>query len=192
MSYLRWPAVVAIGVISGLLAYFLRDVVYELIIVPIAYFLWVLKLYYSAIPQWILWALLVALLCLTVLWDFLPEIRFPERQGPRLRRPEGEVEALAIWVRKSRQGNYFKWQLANRFGRIARRLDDVSGPGGRQPSTDDAVEKYLDAGLNYSFVDFPGPRSWFERPPRTPLDLDPGRVADYLESQMEQKSGRSG
>ncbi len=192
MKLLRWPIAVAIGILSGVLAYFLRDAVYQAVIIPIAYLLWVLKLYYSAIPQWILWALLVALLILIVLWNFLPEIRFPGRRAAKPHGPEGEVESLVMWIEKSRHGNYFKWQLANRFGRIARRLDEASGPGGRQPSAEEDVEKYLDAGLNYSFVDFPSPRSWFERPARTPLDLDPGRVADYLESQMERNSGRSG
>ncbi len=191
MTRFRWSALVGVVVISGLLAYFLRDVVYEVVIIPVAYFLWILKLYYELIPQWILWTLLVVFLFLLVLWSFLPEIQLPSRKGPRAAQPEGEVEALVVWIRKSRQGNYFKWQLANRLGRIARRLDEVSGPRGRQPSSDEAVEKYLDAGLNYSFVDFPGPRSRFPRPPRTPLDLEPGKVADYLESQMEHDSGRS-
>ena len=191
MNRLRWPAIVAIGVVSGLLSFLLRDVIYEVVILPIAYFLWVLKIYYSAIPQWILWALLMVFLFFSVLWNFLPEIQLPARKGPQPGEPEGQVEELAVWIRKSRHGNYSKWQLANRFGRIARRLNEVSGPRGRQASVDEDVEKYLDAGLNYSFVDFPSPRSRFERAPRTALDLDPARVADYLESQMEHSSGRS-
>jgi hypothetical protein len=92
---------------------------------------------------------------------------------------------------KARRGNYFKWQVANRLGRIVRRLGDFSG-GSVPASPDDTVEKYLDAGLNYSFVDFPTPRHRLIPAPKTPLDADPQRVVDYLESLMEESSGRSG
>ena len=97
--------------------------IYDVVIVPLAYVLWLGKLYYSAIPQWILWSVLL------VAADSWPSygICF-RRAGPRAgknrsaSRPEGPVEALAVWIVKSRHGNYFKWQLANRLGRIARRL----------------------------------------------------------------------
>jgi hypothetical protein len=190
MTLPRRSLLAAIAIISLLLAYFLRDVVYQVLIVPLAYMLWVLGLYYSLIPQWVQWALLVAALLLVVLWNLLPDIRFSPRRETRRHRPPGEVESLANWIVRARHGNYFKWQIANRFGRIARRLNDVSGPGGRQHSPDEAVESYLDAGTNYSFVDFLRPRNRFERLSRTPLDIDLRRVADYLESQMENTSVR--
>jgi hypothetical protein len=192
MTRLRWPVMVGIGGASLLLAFLLRDVVYQLVIVPLAYLLWLLQLYYALIPQWVLWSLLLVLLFLVVLWNLLPESRPSARTKSRHGQLKGGVEELALWIRKARRGNYFKWQLANRLGKIARRLNDMSGPRGRQPSSSEAVEKYLDAGLNHSFVDFLGPRSPFERPPRTPLDIDPKGVADYLESQMENTSDRRG
>jgi len=190
MNRPRWQWLVGVGALSLFLAYLLRDVVYQLVVVPLAYLLWVLNFYYSLVPQWVTWTVLLVLLVLVVLWNLLPEAPRASRKEQYRKEPEGEVESLTVWLTKSRRGNYFKWQLANRFGRIARRLDEVSGPHGRLPSPDDAVEKYLDAGLNYSFVDFPSPRNWFERPPRTPLDLELRRVAEYLESQMENASGR--
>jgi hypothetical protein len=190
MSRPRSSLLLGIIFVSALLGYFLRDVVYQLVVVPLAYLLWLLNFYYSAIPQWVLWTILLAVLFLMVLWSLLPEARGSARKEFVRRQPEGQVEALAVWITKSRQGNYFKWQLANRLGRIARRLNDIAGPRGRLPSEEEAVEKYIDAGLNYSFVDFPSPRKLFERAPHTPLDLDPGRVADYLESQMENTSDR--
>ncbi|HEX8992631.1 MAG TPA: hypothetical protein VF784_13215 [Anaerolineales bacterium] len=186
------PLLLVIGVSSLLLAFFLREAVYQLIVVPLAYVIWIVQFYYSAIPQWVLWASLLALLFLAVLWSLVPEA------GPAARRaalhipPEGQVEALADWIRKGRRGNYFKWRLANRLGRIARGLDESAGLGGRFPSADEAVERYLDAGLNYSFVDFPRPRNRFRAAPKTPLDVDPNQVADYLESQMEKTSDRRG
>ncbi len=190
MTRPRWPVLVAMGIGSLVLAYLLRDVIYQLVIVPLAYLIWLLQIYYSLIPQWLLWTALVVVLLLVVLWNLLPEVRPSKRKEPKRGESKGEVEALAVWIKNARRGNYFKWQLANRFGRIARGLNEASGRAGREPSADEAIEKYLDAGMNYSFVDFLGPRNRFERPPRTPLDLDVRRVADYLESQMEDTSGR--
>ncbi|HTP00490.1 MAG TPA: hypothetical protein VMJ64_03890 [Anaerolineales bacterium] len=190
MTRPRWPVLLVLVVGSLLLAYLLRDLIFQLIVVPLAYLLWLLQIYYSLIPQWLLWTFLVVGLLLVVLWNLLPEITPSRPRDTKRPQPKGEVEALAAWISNSRRGNYFKWQLANRFGRIARGLDAASGPVGRQLSSEEAVEKYLDAGMNYSFVDFLVPGSRFMRPPRTALDTDIRRVADYLESQMENSSDR--
>jgi hypothetical protein len=192
MRRLRWPFLLAIVILSALLGYFLRDVVYQVVIVPLAYLLWVVSFYYSAIPQWVVWTVLLVFLFLSVAWNLIPDERPSNRKVRLIHRPEGEVEALAVWIRKSRRGNYFKWQLANRMGRVARRLDELAGSRGLPACEDPRVEKYLDAGLNYSFVDFPTPRGWFERASQTPLDIDPRTAADYLESLMEKTSGRRG
>jgi hypothetical protein len=186
----RWRLLLAIGGISFVLAFFLRDVMYEAVIVPLAYILWLLKFYYSALPQWLLWTLLIAALFFALLWNLLPESKPRRRREQTRRLIEGQVESLATWIAKSRHGNYFKWQLANRLGRIARGLDDSASSSALVPSGDEAVDRYLDAGLNYSFVDFPSRGNRFQRAPRTPLDLDPSKVADYLESRMENTSGR--
>ena len=189
MSRLRWPLVVGILVFSAVLGYFLRDLIYQLIIVPLAFLLWVLYFYYSAIPQWVIWTVLLSVLLIGTVWNLLPEASARSRKPVERAEPQGDVEALVVWMVKARNGNYFKWQLANRMGRIVRQVSELSG-GGR-PHADEQVEKYLDAGMNYSFVDFPTPRGRFVRP-STPLDADPKRVADYLETLMEKTSGRSG
>ena len=190
MKPIRWQLLAAILVISALLALLLRDVVYQVIVVPLAYVWWVVGLYYAAIPQWILWTALLVILALVVLWNAIPELRPAVRKELQRRQPDGQVEELTKWLTKARHGNYFKWQLANRLGRIARALGEGWAARGEMPPADPLVEKYLDAGLNYSFVDFPSPRSRFDRRRRTPLDIDPRIVADYLESQMEKNRGR--
>jgi energy-coupling factor transporter transmembrane protein EcfT len=177
-------------VISLVLAFFLRDVVYATVIVPVAYLLWVGRYYYFAIPQLFLWVILLIIIFITVIWNFLPEPRSSKRKPLKSRPAAGQVEALSEWILKSRKGNYFKWQLANRLGRISRRLAETSGDQLGSDPRNEAVDKYLDAGINYSFVDFPSPRNRFHRKEPTPLDLDPKEVVDYLESQMEQRRGR--
>ncbi len=187
-----WPLVLGIAGTSLVLAFVLRDAIYQMVVVPVSYVLWIAGVYYSSIPQTFLWAVLLALLLLAVVWSLVPEVHMPGRSEPPRDAPQGQIEALAIWIRKSRGGNYFKWQLANRLGRIARSLGDGSGSGGRPLASEESVERYLDAGMNYSFVDFPSRRSRFQPAPRTPLDIDLTKVADYLESQMENSSDRRG
>ncbi len=189
MSRIRWPLVIGIVVVSAVLGYVLRDIVYQLVVVPVAYVLWILYFYYTAIPQLAIWTVLLAVLLLAVVWILLPDAPVRGRKEIIRPEPQGEVEALTVWMMKARRGNYFKWQLANRMGRIVRQVGELSG--GRQPSGDEAVENYLDAGMNYSFVDFPTPRGYLTRPTPTPLDADPKRVVDYVESLMEKSSGRS-
>lgn len=192
MKSFSWLLLLVIGISSLLLASILREAVYRMVVVPLAYLIWILQFYYSAIPQWALWTTLIALLLLVVLWNLIPEVKPVVRRDPPRGPPEGQVEALALWIRKSRGGNYFKWQLANRLGRIARGLDESAGSGGRFPAADEAVQRYLDAGLNYSFVDFPSPRNRFRSAPKTPLEVNLNQVADYLASQMEKTSDRRG
>lgn len=190
MTRSRWLILAGILIISLTLAFFLRDVVYATIILPLAYLLWLGKYYYSAIPQLFLWAFLLIVIFLTAIWNFLPEAQPGQRKQLKRRMAEGQVEALAAWIRKSRKGNYFKWQLANRLGRIARRLVELSGEHPRFGSGNVAVDNYFDAGTNYSFVDFPGPKNLFHRPASTPLDLDPKQAVDHLESLMELRRDR--
>jgi hypothetical protein len=188
MTRPRWLFLAGIVGISLVPAFFLRDVVYGALIVPLAYLFYLGKYYYTAIPQFFLWVLLLLLLFVSVAWNFLPEAR-PSPRKERIRKPaEGQVEALTLWIHKARKGNYFKWQLANRLGRISRRIDELSGQ--RAGPGTEGVEKYLDAGLNHSFVDFPTSRNRLRPPAATALDLDPKDAVDYLESQLELRSDR--
>ena len=190
MTWTRWFLLVGIAVISLVIAFFMRDVVYDLIIVPLAYLMWLGKIYYTAIPQIFLWGLLVLLLFIAVTWNFIPESRPSRRKELKRNPPEGQVEALTLWIQKAQKGNYFKWQLAYRLGRIARRINESDGKQAQRVEGTEALEKYFDAGLNNSFVDFPTPRNRFRLHAPTPLDMDPKVAVDYLESQMEQRSDR--
>ena len=102
---------------------------------------------------------------------------------------QGQVESLAVWILRARESNYFKWQLANRLGRISRRLEELSEHRAGVIARKEAVEQYLAAGLNHSFVEYPSPRNRFQRRTPTPLDLNPSEVVDHLESQMEMDRG---
>lgn len=182
MTRARWLLLFVVGV-SVVSAFFLRDAVYSVVVVPIAYTVWVLWIYYSAVPQLILWAVFLLILFVTVVSNFIPEARGSKRPAKARRSSPGEVETLAAWFFKAQRGNYFKWQIANRLGGINRELNQSFGRRGRPEVQNEAVEKYFDAGLNKSFVDFPLAKNQFYRA-STPLDLNPKDAVDYLESQM--------
>ena len=175
---------------AALLAYLFAGTVRDLFILPLAYDLWQLLQFYRAVPQQLFWAALVVIslfLLLPALLNFSLKGREGEKQPDR----RGQVESLAQGLEHRGRGIYFKWQLANMLGELAQRIlaqQERLLPGrklyGRdwQPPPD--VEKYLDAGLNSTFADYPVPGRFGRRPP-TPLDLDPESVVSYLESQWE-------
>lgn len=192
MKRFRWALFAVLLLGSLVLAYFLRDLIYELVIVPLAYTLWWGGLIYQAVPQLVKWIVLLVTLAIVVIWRLIPDLEVaPQVKQPR-RRIEGRMETLVVGIARARSSNYFKWQLANRLGRLARRMSESprSTPGSDSPV--DAVQRYLAAGLNQSFVDFPTPRGPFSPRRPTALDVDPAEVIAYLESRMEQSyAGRS-
>ncbi len=188
-------------VVALALAFPLQDVVRSVVIGPLLYLGWIFGVVYRSVPQFWLWAVLLFVVFLVMLDPFL-EDRPPVR--PRRRRAEkqrGAVESLADSVKKANRGIYSRWLIANRLGKIMRdwlayreRMDkrwhanDLAGMDGQAP---EAVRRYLDAGLNGSFADYPRPRwSFLRRRVPTPLDIDPNDALDYLESHMEAESGR--
>lgn len=184
MTRLRWLLLSGLAFLSLILAFLLQDAVYKLLIVPLAYAWWIVKFYYSLIPQLVLWVILLFLLFMTIITTFVLEVPSSRHGAQKHKSKQGRVETLAVWMSKAQRGNYYKWQVANCLGRIARGLSEMIGQHGRLASGSDAIEKYLDIGLYGSFVDFPRPKYWFQRPAPTPLDLDPKEAVDYLESRM--------
>lgn len=174
-------------------AFALRDVIHALIVVPLAYFWWVLNLYYHWVPQAIIWTLLIFTVLYIMVRGLLLEI--PVRNIIRVERPKpkGTVEALSDLVRKSERGIYHKWLVANRLGKAARELiSQREGRSGKQRhdalrsrdwNPPQEVGEYLESGLNGSFADYP--RVGWKRPKHTPLDVDPGKALEYLEAELE-------
>ncbi len=178
--------------VAAVLAFALRDVVERSIIQPVAYFWWVLGLYYTAFPQLALWVTLVVVVAFLGLGTLTLDPLRLRRKRPETRPVQGPVETLAVWMVKAPQGIYFKWLIAQRLGRLARSIlafnrrtasrsprDALRGSGWDPP---DEVAAYLESGLNGSFADFPRARWPFQRTEPTPLDIDPQQAIDYIES----------
>ena len=180
-------------------SYLLKEVIYQTVFVPLAYLWWLFGLYYRAVPQLILWILLVVMVFVSSL-KLVPIINFfPAVEKKIKNETVGPVEQLSMMLNKPSRGVYYKWMIANRLGRVAREMLDqregrmfkgYSRLRGRDWTPPADVDEYLETGLNGSFADYPTPHWWREAEP-TPLDLDPQKAIDYLENEMEMNRDRN-
>lgn len=190
MNRRRLLLMIAMLVVAAVLASFMRDVIYQTVVLPLAYLWWLFKFYYFFLPQLLLWILLLVGLFVIILSNFVPTPRTGRRNESKHRITRGQVEEMARLLARAHKGNYFKWQIANRLGRIARGFSEMPDGQSRIDVRNEAVEKYLEAGVATSFVDYPRPAHLFQHPAPTILDSNPKDAVDYLESQLESERGR--
>ena len=191
---------IAAGVILLALAltFPLRDVFQRTVVVPLAYFLWSLGLFYRSAPQLAWWILAVVIVTTVLLGSLGPGDKYTPRATPKSKPPQGQVEGLAVSIHKtSRRGVYFKWIVANRLGKLAyqmlvRRESDKSRSvfaplvgADWQPAP--LLQKYLETGLHGSFSDYPDSER-FTRTSALPLDFDVREAVEFLESQLETRA----
>jgi len=198
MSRNRLYVILALLAGAVLLAFLLQDVIHNTLIVPIQYLWWALTLTYRSVAQLIFWALLVVAVALMALGSLYGRITFRPKKNPKHIPSRGPVETMAWWLSQAPRGNYFKWRVANRLGELAEQIlsrgDEpdplpghrLKGIGWDPPA---GVRRYLEAGLNSSFAEYPR-KGWFSPPLPTPFDLDVEQVIAYLETQMESRSDR--
>lgn len=183
MKFARLSLLIISVILSAVLALAARNLVYQLLVLPLSYAAWQLGILFRAVPQLVWWTAVIVTMALVLAWQLVPEIRPAARGGVRSPPVTGEVEMAARWLRRSRRSTYFKWQIAHRLGRVSRKLAELGGRGSEIGPHNAGVEAYIAAGMNHSFVDFPAPRHPLARPKVSPLDVEPGEVVDYLESQ---------
>jgi hypothetical protein len=175
---------------AGVLALSFAGSVREFIILPLAYYVWQLGRFYRAVPQQLYWAaLIVAVFYFVVIT--LYDISLGSESGRKDPPHRGPVESLSRALDQRQRGVYFKWQIANMLAEIAMNILNYQErllPGrkllGRTRNLPPEVEKYLDAGVNTTFADYPAPNR-FRRSPSTPFDVDLDLVVGYLESELE-------
>jgi hypothetical protein len=180
--------------IAALLAFPLRDTIYETIVIPAAFVAWNLQLFYRSFSQGIWWWVIVFLVLFMLVMSLAPQPRLRPKTEAKPKPPQGQVEGLAIWLHRAEKGIYFKWLVANRLGKLAYQMllhresgrpRSVFAPllgNDWQPGKD--VQQYLETGLHGSFADFPSTGGRFVAPQRTPLDLNVVEAVDFLESQV--------
>jgi hypothetical protein len=181
-------------IIAGILAFPLRETIYQAVVIPVAYIVWNLNLVYQTFSQGVWWWVIAFIVFFMIAFSLMPRPQLRPRSGAKSKPPQGQVESLSIWLRRAEHGIYFKWLVANRLGKLAYQIL-LHRESGRprsvfaplvgtdwEPTRD--LQKYLETGLHGSFADFPN-RGRFSTHQPTPLDLDVAEAVDFLESQVE-------
>ena len=190
----RWLIVSGLLIIAGILAFPLRDTIYETVVIPAAFIAWNLDLLYRSFSQGTWWWVIVFLVLFILVFSLAPQPRFRRKEAEKTKPLQGQVEGLAIWLIKAEKGIYFKWRVANRLGKLAYQLL-LHRESGRPRSVfapllgsdwepRKELQQYLETGLHGSFADFPH-TGRLSAQQRTPLDLDIAEAVDFLESQVE-------
>ncbi len=191
--HLGW---IAAGVLTltFVLAFPLREWVQRAIITPLAVILWGMNLFYRSMPQLLWWVVLVLVVAVMLIGSLAPPEIFLPRERGKAKTPQGPVESLSLAIRKTRDGAYFKWMIANRLSKLAFQMLVQRDAGEHrsvfaplvgvdwQPSP--GLQKYLEVGLRGSFSEYPES----ERASRfgaSPLDLEIQEAVEFLEDHLE-------
>ena len=179
-----------------LLAIPLRGLVRDMIVLPVAQFLWLARGYYHAYPQEAYWIIGLVLAANFVVFS----LRLPDLEGLRGRRKPspapGPVEDLSFWLQRKRSGIFPKWYVARQLAELAlaimerksteQKPRDLSNANWNPPA---GVREYLEAALKTSYTDYPRPHRSGSQPP-TPFDQDLESVIGSLESLLESENDR--
>jgi hypothetical protein len=192
----RWGLLLltVVIIVSAVLAYFLRGWINDNLIVPLAYLWWRIGIYYHSVSEemwWTIMLIVTLMLCGMSLASVDSGEWFFHDWKSDEQSTQGTLEELIEWMLKLPRSAYHKWMLANRLGKLARSFL-IQREGGNVQHWDgsldssvwdlpDEVSAYLRAGLKR-------PPSASEMLPRSsPLNLEPQKVVEYLESQMEDR-----
>lgn len=190
MKY-KWFWITAVGVLMVLLAYVLRDVVNERIVIPLSYLWWRIELYYHAIEEETWLVLAVAVISIIAYAGIAGDESSSGEAVENSKLPvQGPVEELTTWLARSQTRSYYRWLVANRLARLARlyiqqrggsgSLDgSLEGSGWEPP---EEIKTYLKFGMKRSPTGLRSfPSSW------TRLNTDRShfiKVVEYLESEL--------
>jgi hypothetical protein len=176
---------IGLGLTIILLALLLRDFVRGNVIIP---FLKVLR-FLDDLPQDLIWFFFIGII-LFFAYKTLIKWKIPWSKSRRTQvKNQGQIEVLAELIRKANQGDYFRERLAQYLGDLTlnilahreRLTPEIMKERLKSGTLDVPPEilVYLQAGLIW---DSPHHR----RREKTPqLDLDPKRIVQFLEHQLE-------
>jgi hypothetical protein len=182
-------------IVAAVLALPLRETVYDMVLIPAAFLGFQLGLLYRSFSQAIWWWLIITVVIFMLALSLIPELRSNRRKAVKAQPRLGQVEELAVWLRRGKGGTYFKWLVANRLGKLAHQMllhresghpRSVFAPlAGTDWKPSKELQTYLEIGLRGSFADFPHTASRFAAPLKTPLDYEVSQAVEFLESQLE-------
>lgn len=191
----RFLLVFGVLMVAALLAFPLRETVYQTLVIPVAFIVFQLGLYYRSISQAIWWWLLITVVLFMLTLSLLPYLKPGRKNNVRVKPRLGQVQELAMWLHRLEGGTYYKWLVANRLGKLSYQIllhrengrpRSVFSPLiGADWNPSKELQTYLEIGLHGSFADFPHSGSPFATLPKTPLDYEVRDAVEFLESQLE-------
>jgi hypothetical protein len=160
----RWLILAGALIVAGILAFPLRETIFDTVVIPAAFITWNLGLLYRSFSQGMWWWVIVIFVLFMLAFSLATEPGFRPRMPIKAKPPQGQVEGLAIWIRKAEKGIYFKWLVANRLGKLAYQIllhretgrpRSVFAPCWERTRNPGRIQQYLETGLHGSFADFP-------------------------------------
>jgi len=173
---------------------FLQDLVREVVIVPLSYAIWYGKLIYESFDQEAIWvSFLIIFVVIAILSMNISRKRTISTDHFRGTSAKG----VHLWrerLQDTKRGEYLKWRLAQRlsvmiieaqayrYGLTTAQIEEMLNNGTLE--IPDAIRAYLRASQNPP--SFTGKiASYFFSTEEYPLDLDPEKIADFLENDLE-------
>lgn len=196
----RLIGVSLILLISIPLAIILSEFTREVLLSFLLRLSWFARLYMDSLPQPILWAVFISIAIVIAARSLLKRRSTPEVTSEAARLRMGRVHNLMQAISRTSEGLYFKWRLAQHLlgltlemlahqertsqDRVRERLKS----GGLDAPSE--IEAYLLAGLTpvlstRSNLITRLKQAIMPTHRISPLDLDPERVIQFLENQME-------
>ena len=185
----RGLILIAVLIVAALLAFPLRDAIYELVVIPAV----ICRLEPPIVLSFGFTGRLVVgnhFSCdrhaCHEPWCHQSDSDKPE-QSPSL--PRARWEGLAIWMLRAEKGIYFKWLVANRRKALPIKCCSTGRAGARARSLRRCWETIGNcraggaavpgSGLHRSFADFPNTGGRFATRQHTPLDLKVVEAVDF-------------
>ena len=175
--------------LSSLLALLFQGFLRQVIVVPLLYAYWFVRLCLESLPQSLLWALFIGV-AVVIAGKSLSVKKAKSRQERRgfTIEHQGKIEAWMERVRLARRGNYFKVRLARRLAEFSletlayrERLAPQEIQAQLESGTLEApqeIQAYLKAGLSMFTQRLRAPQA-------SPLQLNPERVVQFLEDLLQ-------
>lgn len=173
------------------------ELIRELLVIPLTYFIGIANLVYLSIDQLTLW---VALILVGVVF-FWMSLKFHRAPIPDIVYPDvQESSSVLRWqrhIKDARRGAYMRWRLAQRLaGLTDAALACCTGfPPERLPYDEldlpAEIEAYLRAAQKFQ-AGAAMSRRWFSSPAPQPLNLPPEVIVTYIEQCLAPDRLKSG
>lgn len=179
-------------IILALTSLCLQSFILDMLIVPVIYAWYSIRLFLQSVPGAMYWTMLVAGAALIFLLSILRRMRLPDLRKTDFRPVRGPIEVTASYIRNAHRGVFSKWFLANRFVELARAIMKQRGGeaikmtdlGNSDWDPPENIRTYFEAGANRYFMQY-SRRRFFARLRKTPFEVDIDEVIDYLETKMK-------